>query len=162
MIAGPMTIEHFRRLAEAYGSDLSRWPAETQAAAQILRELDGQARAILAEEAELDMLVALLPQPAAAPGILVSKLLNATPGGRSRGVLVWLAELWPGEARWPAPAFLSLALAVGILAGGNLPWNPLLATTSAQAQTQTQTQTGDEDLLGSALALGPSSEDIVE
>ncbi len=162
MIAGPMTIDRFRRLAEAYGSDLSRWPVETQAAAQDLRELDGQARAILAAEAELDALVALRPQPAAAPGILVSKLLDAVPNGRSRSVLAWLAELWPGEARWPAPAFLSLALAIGILAGGNLPWNPLLGTSSAQAQTQISTQSGDEDLLGSALALGPSSEDIVE
>lgn len=160
MIAGSMTIDRFRHLAEAYGGDLNRWPVEMQAAAHALRASDEQARAILAAEAELDALVALRPAPAPAPGTVVANLLDAVPGGRARGVLAWLTELWPGEARWPVPAFLSLAFAIGILAGGNLPWNPLLGTSSAQAQTQMQT--GEDDLLGSALALGPSSEDIVE
>lgn len=160
MIAGPMTISRFQHLAEAYGSDLNRWPEEAQAPARALWELDPQARAILAEEAGLDALLDLRTAPAPAPGVMVAKLLDAVPGGSARGFLAWLAELWPGEARWPAPAVLSLALAIGIMAGGNMPWNPLFGASSAQAQTQIQTD--DEDLLASALALGPSSEDIVE
>ena len=160
MKAGPMTIDRFRHLAAAYGADFMRWPEQERNAAEDLLLRHAEARAILKQEAALDALLAMHPDTKPAPGALIGQLLNAVPAEPApRGLLAWLADLWPGQARWPAPAAcLSLALIMGMLAGGNLAWNPFQLAGTAQAQTQTV----EEYLLASALAIGPADEDIAE
>jgi hypothetical protein len=52
-----MTPERFAALAEAYGGDLDRWPADAQAAARLRLASDPGAHAVLAEAAGLDALL---------------------------------------------------------------------------------------------------------
>jgi len=49
-----MTLAEFRTLANIYGSDLQRWPRDLRKNPQTLLEHSPEARAILAEAAELD------------------------------------------------------------------------------------------------------------
>lgn len=60
-----MKISAFRRLAAAYGADLTRWPEAQQAEARRLLVSSAEAQALLQAEAALDTALAklLLPQP---------------------------------------------------------------------------------------------------
>lgn len=61
-----LTLERFRKLAEAYGAIIARWPAEAREAA-LLMAGDPRARAILDEAAALDAALDrwTVPAPAA-------------------------------------------------------------------------------------------------
>jgi hypothetical protein len=49
-----LTLRRFTVLAESFGADLQRWPAETQGDAQALLAASAEARAVLDEARQLD------------------------------------------------------------------------------------------------------------
>lgn len=101
-----MNRDRFETLAETYGGDIARWPAEARdAATELLVREPEFARTVLARAAELDEALAAyaVEAPSAA---LTGRILAAAPR--------------PARARWRAwltPAGLGAALAAAGVAG---------------------------------------------
>src|SRR5262245_3989590 len=105
-----MTLDEFRRLAESWGVDVTRWPPDARAQAEPLaRRAEGAA--ILAALAPLDRRIA-----AAAPDVSQERV-----GRAIHGVVTRLAADQPRRAmlpRWLVPAAgLAGAVALGVLLG---------------------------------------------
>lgn len=101
-----LTHERFEALAETYGGDVSRWPAEVlEAAALTMTAEPAYTRAVLERAARLDTaLDAWRPQPAS--GGLTDRILAAAPDAVRRR--------WP---KWLSPAALGAGLAAACAAG---------------------------------------------
>lgn len=129
-----MTEAEFRRLAEAWGADIARWPADRMAAARAVAD-EPWAAAILEGEAGVDGLFAPLRGEVAGDrvGRAVAGVLARieAPGrtGSAAGFLRWLL---------PAAGFAA-AGALGVMLALNVPLAP---------------PDGAGDLLAAALALG--------
>lgn len=114
-----MTPERFEQLADAWGADLRRWPAQEQAAAHALMEQPAfapAARAVLARANELDTLLgshAVAP-PSAALASAVLAGLQACPG-------LATAPGQPSPHAWPQPR--RTAPARPVRASGHKPWH---------------------------------------
>lgn len=105
-----MTKERFQELAEAYGGEIARWPAELREEAALLAAAEPAfARAVLAREAQLDAALDELPR-AAASAELFERIVAGAPA---------LRRARPAWRLWLAPAGLGAALA-GIAAAGVL------------------------------------------
>ena len=84
----PMTFDRFRDLADAYGGDVTRWPAEARAAAMALAT-HPTAIAILAHATALDTVLDSWAVPAPSPA-LAARLVglaptpNRSPAARAR------------------------------------------------------------------------------
>jgi hypothetical protein len=102
-----LTHERFEALAEAYGGDVSRWPAEVlDAAALAMSAEPAWTRAVLERAARLDgALDAWRPRPPSAS--LTERILAAAPAAVRRR--------WP---TWLSPAALGAGLAAACAAGG--------------------------------------------
>lgn len=124
----PMTLDRFRDLADAWGGDLSRWPASEQAAARVLMETSPAARAEFDEARSFD--------------VLLSRDVVAPPSSGLRREIVLAADarleggfwktLWRelGGARIAGPA-LAASVVLGVAASAML--SPALdATTTAE------------------------------
>jgi hypothetical protein len=103
-----MDLDRFRALAEAYGGDLRRWPAETRAAAETFRAGHAEAQALLDAEADFDHLLHGVAPPAASAAL--------------RQAVIASARAKPSRARptwrfWVSGAGLVGAGAAGALAG---------------------------------------------
>lgn len=102
-----MTKEQFQALAEAYGGEIARWPANLRDEAALFAAAEPEAaRAMLAREAGLDAALDLLPRVTASAA-LHERILADAPGR-------------PRRARWRlwlTPAGLGAALA-GVAAAG--------------------------------------------
>lgn len=108
-----MSRDRFQGLAEAYGSDLRRWPGEVRAAAARFADEQPQAAGrILAQEALLDEALDAASPPA--PGWDLEMRVMA--GARARGVGRRHAARQVG-AQWRPAGGLAAAAAAGILAG---------------------------------------------
>lgn len=106
-----MRIERLQALAEAYGGDLRRWPADQRAFAESLIAADPAARALLDEAAALDAL--LDASPSVAPSAdLTARVLRAAPGAR--------AKSRPRRAVWFLGAGWAAAACAGVVAGVGL------------------------------------------
>ncbi|MBN9466595.1 hypothetical protein [Brevundimonas sp.] len=106
-----MRIERLQALAEAYGGDLRRWPADQRAFAESLVAADPAARALLDEAAALDAL--LDASPSVAPSAdLTARVLRAAPGAR--------AKSRPRRAVWLLGAGWAAAACAGVIAGVGL------------------------------------------
>jgi hypothetical protein len=104
-----MSRARFEELAEAYGGDVSRWPAEArEAAAALMAAEPGFTGEALARAGALD---AALDgwRPAPASAALTERILAAAPGPR-RHWPVWLSPAALG-------AGLAAACAAGVVAG---------------------------------------------
>lgn len=101
-----LTHERFETLAEAYGADVARWPAEArEAAALMMAEEPAFTGRVLARAEVLDAaLDAWRPAPASLS--LVDRIVEAAPKLRRPRWLVWLS-----------PAALAGGLAAACLAG---------------------------------------------
>ncbi|CAD6519173.1 hypothetical protein ACFQ3P_07965 [Paraburkholderia sabiae] len=115
-----MTPERFRAIVDAYGADARNWPADERAAASAWAEQHrGEADALLAEAAQLDMWLAsdtvAAPDPA-----FVERVVASAPVRRRRPR--WLPLTWPGSRSrraglwWSGAAFAGVGL-IGGLAG---------------------------------------------
>ncbi len=113
-----MDLNRFRGLAEAWGGDIDRWPAEHRAAARALASKSADAKACLAEEGHLDDLI-LSASSERAPASLrvsVAKIPDASPKiGRL------LADLWPFGSIWRPLAGLAAAASIGLAVGLSVP-----------------------------------------
>ena len=106
-----MTYERFEHLADAYGGDLRRWPADQRAFAESLVAADPAARVLLDEAAALDAL--LDASPSVAPSAdLTARVLRAAPGAR--------AKSRPRRAVWFLGAGWAAAACAGVVAGVGL------------------------------------------
>ena len=106
-----MRIERLQALAEAYGGDLRRWPADQRAFAESLVAADPAARVLLDEAAALDAL--LDASPSVAPSAdLTARVLRAAPGAR--------AKSRPRRAVWFLGAGWAAAACAGVVAGVGL------------------------------------------
>ena len=103
-----MQIERFMHLAEAYGGDIGRWPAEVQDDARRLAESSAQARTALAQADALDM--ALDAWRVAGPSAALRE-----------AVLAQAPRPWPPLFRratlWLSGVGLAAACAAGAVAG---------------------------------------------
>ena len=66
----PLTLTRFRALAEAYGSNLERWPESEREGAEALVVSSEEARALLRAEEALDHVFASAATPALPPELL--------------------------------------------------------------------------------------------
>jgi hypothetical protein len=102
-----VTRERFQELAEAYGGDVARWPADVREEAALLATAEpGFVGVVLAREARLDATLAELPRPATRAELFETIVASAPPLKAERRWRLWLA-----------PAGLGAALA-GIAAAG--------------------------------------------
>ena len=106
-----MRIERLQALAEAYGGDLRRWPADQRAFAESLVAADPAARVLLDEAAALDALLDALPSVAPSAD-LTARVLRAAPGAR--------AKSRPRRAVWFLGAGWAAAACAGVVAGVGL------------------------------------------
>ena len=79
-----MKAERLQALADAYGADLRRWPADQRALAESLLAADPSLRALLDEAATLDALLDAAPTTAPSAA-LMEQVLAAAPKPRMRG-----------------------------------------------------------------------------
>ena len=106
-----MTRERFQILADAYGGDFARWPADAREAAAALMAADPEwTGAILTEAAGLDGLLGQVPV-AAPSSALVGSVIAAAQGVRRR--IAWWLPVGLG-------AGLAAASAAGLLVGVQL------------------------------------------
>lgn len=114
-----MTHDRFEALAEAYGGDVSRWPAPAREAAALLMAAEpGFTQAALARAETLDAaLDAWRPTPASAG--LTERILAAAPAPKMRRP-GWLAWLSPAAQGAFLGAGLAAACAAGVIVGVEL------------------------------------------
>lgn len=135
-----LSAERFAALADAYGADLRRWPADLRAGAEARLADDPQARAALADAARLDDLLAAhrIPAPGAA---LIGRVMAKAP----QPGLIWSrTKLW-----WSGLGLAGAGLAGG-LAGAAALWlaTPMLAEQQFADAADSQTLFGDIDIYG--------------
>lgn len=105
-----MNRERFEILAEAYGSEITRWPANVRAAAVELAASDAAWTSRVLDEAA--MLDGVLAAPrVTVPADLIGRVLAAAPSRR----------VFAGWPRWLAPAGLAAACAAGTILGAQVP-----------------------------------------
>jgi len=101
-----LTHERFEALAEAYGGDVARWPADVRdAAALLMSEEPVFTGAVLARAGALDAALDSW-RPAAASPALIDRIVGAAPNVKRPR---WLA--------WASPAALAGGLAAACAAG---------------------------------------------
>jgi len=129
-----MRLDDFQALVDAWGGDPNRWPDDRRDAAEALLEQSEQARAVLAEAAQLDRLLAsaadvavstaLRQRIGALPGQVSQERKATSTGGR-----------WGLGGLLPRFAGAALALAVGFYVG-TLNLDPIVSPfESTEAQT---------------------------
>ncbi|MBO6563000.1 MAG: hypothetical protein JJ959_20820 [Nisaea sp.] len=109
-----MTETRFRELADAFGSDLAKWPSSERDAARALLSERRDLEAVLAEWAELD---------AALTDILDEAELQPRPVAELGGAFDlrgFLSALWPFGGLWQPAAGLVAASAAGFIVGISL------------------------------------------
>lgn len=106
-----MKAERLQALAEAYGGDLRRWPADERAFAESLLSTEPGLRAVLAQAAALDALLDKSPVAAPSPQ-LAARVLAAAPRLAARPRQSRLA--WFMGAGWAAAACAGVVAGVGL------------------------------------------------
>ena len=112
-----MTLKQFKRLLDAYGADVQRWPAEERRAARTLLARDPAARAAQHDAAELDRWLEAYdpPSEAGAAARVMAELTTLPPQA-----IDWrsaIGEFWWELRTLPrVPAIVAVVL-LGFLAG---------------------------------------------
>jgi len=111
-------LAQFEALIDAYGAEARRWPADRRAGAEALLERSAAARALRADAARLDGLIAAASvEPA--PAHLVGRVLAAAPrprANRTASAAGWIARA--GAGLWKPAMGLAIAAMLGIALGG--------------------------------------------
>jgi hypothetical protein len=101
-----MNTERFEALAEAFGGEVSRWPAaERDGAAALMLARPDWAGGVLALAGELDVQLRAFAAPRAEPG-LAERIVSRAPRPRKSGWMAWLL-----------PASMGVGLAAASVAG---------------------------------------------
>lgn len=117
-----MSETRFRELADAFGSDLAKWPSPERVAARSLLSERPDLEGVLAEWADLDAVLA---------GVLNEAELPPARLARPRGALDlrgMLSALWPFGGLWQPAAGLAAASAAGFIVGISLTDLPVETT----------------------------------
>ena len=122
-----MTKREFQALAEAYGGDIARWPADLREDAALLAAAHPEfAQGLLALEAHLDDALDALPRLVASRE-LFERIVAAAPTGARPRWLTWLVSAGVGAA-------LAGSAAAGLVMGVQISRDSALrAAASAQA-----------------------------
>lgn len=114
-----MTLERLRILIEAYGAEPSRWPEDERGAAATLLAESAEARALVAEEAALDRLLARYDNPAegAVNQLALVAAVTAQPQGAPLATLPRPANENRIEISWRNIVALAAAAMVGFVVG---------------------------------------------
>jgi hypothetical protein len=151
-VTKPLALARFRAIVAAYGAKSELWPEAERAAALALCAASAEARALLAEEAELDgVLASALPPPA--PDLL--RRLNEVPL-RTPQHRAW----WPFQRAWVPVLGWAFAALLGLGCGLGLPFEqdePDVVATVASAGTSAPDSTPADDELA-ALVSGSLAE----
>lgn len=107
-----MNAERFSALAEAYGGDLDRWPADEQRAARAhLAASPVEAERVLAEAVLFDHVLDMASDPVVS-GVLRETVLKGAPMRRDRP--------WRSSRAWLSGVALAAACAAGVIFGAHL------------------------------------------
>ena len=106
-----MKEERLQALADAYGADLRRWPADQRAFAESLLAVDPSLRDALDQAAALDALLDTAPTPVPSAA-LTARVLAAAPRPRASGR--WRQAVWYLGAGWAAAACAGVVAGVGL------------------------------------------------
>ncbi len=120
-----MDLTRFNTLCDAYGGDMTRWPAAERAPAAALAAADPAAAQALADAQTLDGILHLSRAPAPSMA-LRDRILAAAPRERARRSFDWLLKAGLG-------AGLAAAGVAGVLVGSTLTTQAGLDDTSAMA-----------------------------
>ena len=124
-----MNAERFTALADAYGGDMARWPADVHDAAMAWRAVNAQAAmAILADAAAVDLWLDASEAPA--PGLILRTAIIASERTSRPPVR--------RTAIWVSATGLVAACAAGIILGANLS-GKVFADPAAESVAQTAT-----------------------
>jgi len=106
-----MNAERFKLLADAYGADLDRWPANERDAAVAFMGEDSNAPVWLADAESLDRLLnqAHLPTPSA---VVRERIIASAPRAARAGQM--------RRGAWVSGAGLAAACVLGLVVGANL------------------------------------------
>ena len=84
MTASTLTLEGFRDLLDRFGGDLTSWPARERVAADALLAISADAKALLAETAAVDSVLATPPKaPAGLADRIVAAALEQSPSRKN-------------------------------------------------------------------------------
>lgn len=171
MVKNDMTLARLSELVGAYGASAVRWPEAERVAAEALLAGSADARALVAEARELDLLLDMAPS-ATASSDLAARIMAARPRAASGRIVSAGRErpgLWRAIARmvWPygSPAFPAGALAASIMLGVTFgaSFSSSIAAfglTTTQVADSAATATGSgEQLVSLALAENDYPED---
>jgi hypothetical protein len=146
----PLSFERFSELVASYGGRVELWPDGERAAGEALLESSEQARALVAAEAELDVLFAE-PSAPPVPSAALMRRLNEIPL-RVPQRRVW----WPFRRVWIPAVAWAFAAALGL--GWGIAGTPFedgeLATASAESADAAPADAASTDDDWSALARG--------
>jgi ferric-dicitrate binding protein FerR (iron transport regulator) len=124
-----MTDDRFQILADTYGGDIDRWPADERDAARAWCAAHGrQALAVLEDAAALDLALDMAEPPPASPILrdrIIASALQARRPAR-RGLL------------WASATGLIAACAAGVIMGAQIS-DQVLSDPAAESVTQTAT-----------------------
>lgn len=130
----PLSQTEFRRLLEAYGADLGRWPEELREPARALLATSAEARALSASEVGLDaVLQGYTPEPLE-PAF--ERRLNEIPLRAPRGSRFRPRALWAPALAW------ALAAVCGVWLGTAYP-----DADESEASADVQVTASDDALL---------------
>ncbi len=137
----PMDEREFAALAEAFGGDLSRWPAPRRSAAREFAARSPEAAAVIAQARALDRLLSVTDRDAPAAPALADRIVAAarrTPrmvhvdsrasptaasaaGPASDGARrdARSVRRGPGREVWPSAAVLAACMLIGVFVGGS-------------------------------------------
>ena len=133
-----MNRERFEALAQAYGGDVDRWPAQAAAQARVLVQAEPGLTAVLNEADAIDLLLDASPAPTFS-GVLRERVIGAAPRLRSA---------WQSTTRWLSGAGLAAACAAGVLLGVNMS-DRLVGDPSAEALATASTSfDAQADIIG--------------
>jgi hypothetical protein len=145
-----MTLDRLRLLIDAYGADPARWPEPERAGAATLLAASDEARALVAEAAALDRLLARYDNPAegAINQLRLVAAITSQPQGAAApaGGLPRPANQNQITLGWPNFAALAAAAIVGFVVGwSGLDQDLLPNTASARSIDQALVLGGGED-----------------
>ncbi len=159
-----ITLDRFREIVGAYGAAAHRWPVAECAAALALVAENAEARALLDDALQLDLMLDAAPAAEPASDLLIARIMAARPRAvvpprasvvqsvPRRGLLSLLQVLWPyGSAAFPAGA-LAASIMLGVGFGATATSTMVSLGLADTTQTAASTSEFGEQLVAIAFA----------
>ena len=114
-----MTLEDFKQTIECLGTDPAHWPIDTRVQCEMLLKSSSEARLLLNEQSDLDLLLQKMEAPIF-PG-LETRILNQDLPSRQQSIIdniiEWLVPNQLGAQIWHPAIAACLPLVFGVLVG---------------------------------------------